>query len=190
MQFHHYAVNASHIRRRQSGISNIQLIVYILVGAILILGGIGLLSYIDKAKVNNDVQELTDLKASTVSYGAQRGGNFGGVTTDSLAGLNFFPTNRVSGSAGSRIVANQWKGNVTAAPATTISANDSVEFTYSGVPSTPCKSLVAQLADVASIISVNGTVVKPNGGTINEATMVQQCEQTTDNASIAYRLSR
>lgn len=183
-------INKFNAQKKQKGISNVQLIVFIVVSGILLLGGISLLRQIDKAKVNNDVQELTDLKARTVAYGGQRGGSFTGVTIDTLAGLDFFPANRVAGAAGARTVQNQWKGTVAAAPATTITAGDSIEYTYSGVPTSACKDLAQNLVTVAAVISINGTAVKANGGALNEGTMITQCESAPDNASIAYRMTR
>jgi hypothetical protein len=175
----------------QAGISNIQIMVGVLISAILILGGIGLIRYIDKAKVNNDLSELTELKARTVAYASSHGGNFAGFTQELAIGLDFFPPNRVSGATGSRVVANQWKGNITVAPGTASVANDALSFAYSGVPSSACKELVLQVGNIASVITINGTTnVKMNGAAINEAAAIAACDAGADNASIAYALTK
>lgn len=175
---------------KQSGISTIQIMVGLLVSGIVIIGGIGLIRWIDTAKVNNDIGELTDLKARTVSYSLNRNGNFTGVTHEVLIGMDFFPVNRVSGSTGSRVVQNQWKGLITSAPATTATTNDSLQFTYTGVPSGACKDVVSKAAQIATAITVGGTAVKPSLGTLNETTMISSCDQGNDNVTIAYVLNR
>jgi Tfp pilus assembly protein PilV len=177
-------------RKSQAGISNIQIMVGVLISAILILGGIGLIRYIDKAKVNNDLSELTELKARTVAYGASHGGNFAGFTNELAVGLDFFPTNRVSGAAGARTVANQWKGAITVAVASTNIQADSLLFTYTGVPSTACKELVIQAASIASFITVNSATVKDTAAMVNEGAAITACDGSNDNASIAYAMTK
>lgn len=178
-------------RKKQAGISNIQIMVGVLISAILILGGIGLIRYIDKAKVNNDLNELTELKARTVQYASSHGGNFTGFTQELAVGLDFFPANRVSGATGSRVVTNQWKGAITVAPGTANVADDALSFLYTGIPSSACKDLVLQVGNIASVITINGTTnVKMSGGEINEALTITACDSAADNASIAYAMTK
>jgi hypothetical protein len=177
-------------KKKQHGISNIQIMVGVLISAILILGGIGLIRYIDKAKVNNDLSELTELKARTVAYGSSHGGSFVGFTQELAVGLDFFPANRVAGATGARTVANQWKGDIKVSPATLLVGNDSLLFTYSGVPSSACKELVFQAATVATWIQVNNSVAKPLSGPVDEATTVSACDLAPDNAVIGYAMTK
>ncbi|QOU76430.1 hypothetical protein JAB4_059300 (plasmid) [Janthinobacterium sp. HH102] len=175
---------------KQRGISAIQIMLGVLVGALVLIGGLSLLRWVDSAKVNNDLSELNDLKARTVSYALNHNGSFSGVTQETIIGLDFFPSNRVSGASGSRVVQNQWKGLITVAPATTATANDSLLFTYTGITSAACKELSLKAAQLAAAISVGGTPVKPSLGTLNEATMITSCDQGNDNVTIAYTFNR
>jgi hypothetical protein len=177
-------------RKSQAGISNIQIMVGVLISAILILGGIGLIRYIDKSKVNNDLSELSELKGRTVAYGSAHGGNFAGFTQELAVGLDFFPANRVSGSTGSRTVSNQWKGTITVAPTISYVANDSLLFTYSGVPSSACKELVLQAESLAAVIVVNGQYAKSASAPINDANVVAFCDANGDNASVGYTMTK
>lgn len=178
-------------RKYQAGISNIQIMVGVLISAILILGGMGLIRYIDKSKVNNDLSELSELKARTVAYGSQHGGTFSNFTQELAIGLDFFPANRVSGATGSRTVSNQWKGEITTAPTTVNFSNDAVLYTYSGVPSGACKDVALQAGAVAAMIRVGSTVVK-SGSTaaLDETGLITACDAAADNASLGYSMTK
>jgi len=176
--------------KRQAGLSNIQIMIGVLISALLILGGVGLIKYIDKTKVNNDLSELATLKTETVSYGSRNGGTFSGYTHEVGIGLDFFPRSRVSGAAGSRVVQNQWKGLVTSAPTTINLANDGIAYTYTGVPSGACKDLAQQAGDIAAVITVGGVSVKAVGANPVLATIITQCDAGSDNVTIAYLMTK
>lgn len=177
--------------KNQAGISNIQIMVGVLISAILILGGIGLMRYIDKAKVNNDLNELSELKAATVSYGSKHGGNFSGFTTELGAGLDFFNPSRVTGAAGARVVMNQWKGAITVLPSTISLSNDSLAYSYTGVPSSACKDIVMQSGAIAGRIVVGTTTVKGTPvAAIDEASTITACDTAADNATITYAMTK
>lgn len=176
--------------KRQAGLSNIQIMIGVLISALLILGGVGLIKYIDKTKVNNDLSELATLKTETVSYGSRNGGSFAGYTHEVGIGLDFFPRSRVSGATGSRIVQNQWKGVITSAPATINIANDGIAYTYTGVPSGACKDLAQQAGDVAAIVTVGGTVVKAVAANPVLASVITACDAGNDNVTIAYSMTK
>jgi hypothetical protein len=184
-------LNANSITfKKQAGISNVMLMIYLLVGAIVLLGGMGGLKYIDKSKVGNEVQELTDLKASTISLGNQRGGTYAGITTASLAGLDFWPRNRITGAGAAATVTNQWKGPVTAAAAQLNVPNDSIEYSYSGYPASACKQVVMDAAAIVNQITVGATLVKAANAPVDEAAMTTACDAGGDNGTILYRISR
>lgn len=176
--------------RRQAGISNIQIMVGVLISAILIMGGVGLIKYVEKSKVNNDLSELADLKASVVSYGSNNGGTFAGLTQEIAIGLDFYPASRVSGTTGSRVVQNQWKGTIVAAPATINIANDGASFTYTGVPSSACKELAQGASSIAAIIRVGNTVVKAVGAAPVLNSIITACDAGNDNVSMTYLMSK
>lgn len=184
MSRHHQKV---YCIKRQKGISNIQIMVGVLISAILILGGIGLIRYIDKAKVNNDLNELTELKARTIAYGTSHGGNFAFLTQELAIGLEFFPKNRISGPIGSKVILNQWKGNVTVEPIQTYTPNDSVLYNYFGVPASACKELVMRALDLTAVVLVNGSFyAKKQNEVFPETTIISGCEAAGDNATIGY----
>jgi hypothetical protein len=182
--------NAVNRFKRQAGLSNIQIMIGVLISALLILGGVGLIKYIDKTKVNNDLSELATLKTETVNYGSRNGGSFAGFSQEIGIGLDFFPRSRVSGAVGSRIVQNQWKGIITAVPATINIANDGIVFTYTGVPSGACKDLAQQAGDVAATITVGGTVVKAVAQPPVLNTIITSCDAGADNVTIAYAMTK
>lgn len=182
--------NSRGARSRQRGISILTVVIVLIIGAILITGALLSLRFVDEAKVQNELQELTSLRGSTMLFAQQRGTNFTGVDLATITRLNFFPPERVSGTGATVTVANQWKGTVTVAPTTTVSTNDSLAFTYTGVPSAACNSLMTPAANIATAISVGGTAVKTNGGTLALATAQDQCTAASDNATIVYTFSK
>lgn len=190
MKKHAFPSTSLYSKGNQKGISNIQIMVGVLISAILILGGIGLIRYIDRAKVNNDINELTELKARTVAYGASHGGNFANVTQELAIGLDFFPANRVSGATGSRVVSNQWQGNIKVYPTTVLLPNDALTFEYTGIPNAACKELVMQTANIATVISVGSTVLKFGNEPVNEAGAVMICDNHADNATLLYAFTK
>ena len=177
-------------RSRQRGISILTVVIVLIIGAILIAGALMSLRFVDEAKVQNELNELTSLRGSTMLFAQQRGTNFAGVDLATITRLNFFPAERVTGTGTSVTVANQWKGLITVAPATTISTNDSLAFTYTGVPTAACSSLMTPAANIATAISVGGTTVKSNGGTLALATAQDQCTAAADNATIVYTFAK
>lgn len=175
----------------QAGISNIQIMVGVLISAILILGGMGMMRYIDKSKVNNDINELTELKARTVAYGSQHAGNLSGMTKELAIGLDFFPPNRVSGAVGSRAVSNQWKGDINLTPIGLVSAGDAIQFVYTGIPNSACKELAIAAGQIADVIWVGATQVKTGPlSPVNEAAAITACDANGDNTALAYTFSK
>jgi hypothetical protein len=177
----------------QRGFSAIQIAIGILVGVIILLGSLGGYQYIMMAKVNNEISTLGDLKAATVRYG-QFSGTFTAVnvTSSILNGQNFFTSSgfTVSGTGAAPIINNQWGGLVTAAKATGISADDSIAFTFNGVPNTACRELGTKVDNLAISVSINGTATKAAGAATNPATVTTQCAATADANVIIYTMQR
>ena len=178
-------------QKRQAGVSNIQIMLAILIGAILLLGGLGLTRWIDKTKVNNDLAELSELKARTVTYGSQHGGTFAGFTQEMAIGFDFFPSNRISGAVGSRVIQNQWKGQITVVPHTINIANDGLLYTYTGVPSSACKDLAMQAGTIAARMAVGVVTVKASPvAALDEDALIKACDAASDNASLLYAMTK
>lgn len=146
--------------------------------------------YVDDAKVDNEIGEIASLRASTIQLAQGRGTDFTGIDLATTAGLNFFPNQRVSGAGASTVVLNQWKGTIAVAPATVISTNDSLAFTYTGVPTYACKSLSTPVANIATEIAIGGTTVKSNGTALDLTSAIAQCNAGADNVTMAYTVSR
>lgn len=185
-------INISAPKSRQRG--NLLVTAAITLGIMAIIG-IGAMKGFDKyqdAKVNNDQQELADLKSKTVNYGQSIGAPFDSTNSSlsALAGLNFFDKKNVSGTGASTTVSNQWGGSITVAPGTLNTSGDAIDYTYTGVSSYGCKGIGNKFDSIASRISVGGSVVKALGSPTNVVTLATQCDAAADNATIVYTLSR
>lgn len=178
--------------RYQTGISNLQIMIGVLVGAIMITGGMAAIRQIEKAKVDNEVRELVRLKKKGSALAAQRGGSFSSVSQQTLVLLDFFSPETLSGPATARIIRNQWGGAVTITAST---APDSLNYRYTGVTSAACKQLGLFAANVAAGIQVQGTWIKPvaTPGTVtnvDQANLGLMCDRGADNVTMNFFLTK
>ena len=163
------------------------------------MGGIAMIGQIDKAKVDNEVRELSRLKKKIMSLGAQRG-TFQGVTLQTLAALDFFPMDRVSGPVGARTVRNAWGGSIEAGPSSfgpgsVSTPNNALFIRYNGVSSAACKQLGMQVGEIAQGVAVMDKWVKTppmHGGTgaVVITNLIAYCEQVANNATIDFYLTK
>ncbi len=173
--------------------SPVQIIIGLLISAIVALASIMGLKYVNVAKAQNDIQELTTLSGATAKLATNIGTSFSGYTEQQLAELNFFPSNRVSGYSGSYTIYNQWKGKITAAAdgVAVAGANDALAFTYTGVPTDACLEIVQGIFSSADKIVVAGTTVKSLATPkLNTANVATACKTGADNVSITYSFTR
>lgn len=180
--------------KHQAGISNIQIMVGVLISAIMVLGGMGMIRMIDQAKVDNDLRDLTDYKQKTVNLGKQHG-LFSDVTQEALIDMGFFPSSDVSGLVGSRVLTSRWKGTFSVSAGGFLVGGDTLVFTATGVPSSACKQLGMQASRIADGIQVSGTWIKltpATGGTgsANEPSLISLCDGANDNATILYFITK
>jgi hypothetical protein len=109
--------------------------------------------------------------------------------------LQTLAQNHAFDSAGGRVsnggngVIGMFGGNVTAAPGTINSANDSMVTTYP-VPSTVCSLSVAALANAYTQIIVNGTTISGPSLTFNSGTAAAACTSAGATASIEMFTTR
>lgn len=165
------------ISRKQAGVSLPLLAIFLGVTALVLYFAVVYgPRYFTKAKVQNELSALSDLKSNLVSYGSKVG--LFTAANSSLVALvnqNFFPASMVSGTAAAPIVTNQWGGNDTVAVATIVVAGDAVAFTKTGIPATACTEFGTAIDNIASIITINGTGTKAAGGVSNPATVGTSC---------------
>lgn len=181
--------------RRQSGISNLQITIGILIGSILVSGGILVIRQIEKAKVDNEVRELARLKKKGSALAAQRGGSFNGVTQQGLVSLDFFSDDLLSGPPGARAIRHQWSGEVSVTAATMNTPWDALDYRYTGVSTSACKQLGMQAGTVASGIKVQGTWVKSTvaasgSSSLDLQKLISLCTQGSDNATMNFYLTK
>jgi hypothetical protein len=181
-------------RKSQAGISNIQIMVGVLISAIMVLGGIGMLRMVDQAKVENDLRDLADYKQKTVNLALQHG-SLSDVTQEALIDMGFFPASDVSGPKGSRVINSRWKGIMTAAGNGFLIPGDAIAYTLFGVSSAGCKQLGMEAGRIADGIAVTGTWVKLTpfaGGTgaANEPLLISLCDAGKDNLVINFFITK
>lgn len=188
-----FQVRQSLVRPRlQAGVSNIQIMIGVLIGAVMISGGITVLRQLEKAKVDNEVRELARLKKKGSALAAQRGGSFHGVTQQAVILHDFFPTEVLGGAATARTIRNQWGGAITIVASTT---PDALNYQYTGVSSAACKQLGLAAASVSAAIQVEGTWVKtaPAPGTssnVDQTALAKLCAQKADNVVMNFYLTK
>jgi len=174
-------------RARNRGFTTLQITLGLAIIAIALIAALGGFRKMTEATVNAAIDELGDLKTQTVRYATQRGGDFTGVDTN-LCARKWFDRDRYSGTGASTVINNKFKGTISCAPATSISNNDSLTFTYTGIPSDACIGITSGAR--AEVIAIGGTTVKPLTGTLNESSAITQCQAANDNATIAFTFTR
>ena len=166
-------------RAAQRGITNVQIIIAIGVGLVLLIGALAGLNYFTKAKVHNEVAAITDLKSNIVNYGAKKGQFTAANTTMAiLVGQNFWPDSAVTPAAaagGAPTVNNQWGGTIVCAPNALVNAGDSMLCTYTGVPAKACQELGTSLDDAAATVTINAVVTKAQAAQTNSALVAANC---------------
>lgn len=113
--------------------------------------------------------------------------NYTGLTTAAMATPSIFNSKYLPGGG---LVNNRFGGSVTLGITTINTASDTLTFTDAGVRTDSCPTLVNQLADEADRITVAGTVVKANGGTLNASTLKTQCDSGATVSVMFERIKR
>jgi hypothetical protein len=113
--------------------------------------------------------------------------NFTGLTTASVANNNIFAVKYLPGGG---VILNRFGGNVTVAPLTTNSTNDTLRYQETLVNSAACPTMANQLADDVDIITIQGVVVKANGAAINPTTLNTQCNAATQVTIISDKIKQ
>jgi len=175
---------------KQKGFSNIQIMLGVLISAIMLLGGLEMYHWVDQAKIDADIRDLTEYKKKTKSLAA-RDTTFAGVNHEVLIDMDFFGFASVIGQPGSpRVVANRWGGSIYSSVGSYRTPNDSLLFTFSGVPSKACKQLGLQAASLADAIQVSGTWVKWGANPADEQQLIVTCDSNPGNAAITFFFSK
>jgi Tfp pilus assembly protein PilE len=175
------------IRANQQGVSIVSVLLGLVIGASVL--AVTFNQYQDsqrKARIEAATAELTTMISEAQKiYGTAN--QFGAVTTAvAVQGGVVPPRLRIAGTNNAQ---NRYNGAITFAPATITSANDSLTLTYSNVTAIDCQDLVLTLDRLNRRIAVGATVVKPNDGVVDVATMATACDAAAT-ANIAFTFGR
>lgn len=187
-------------KKFQHGVSNIQIMITVLIGVIMITGGIQMIGMIDEAKADSHIEDLADYKKKIVSMGAAAGTFPDNLTETYLYTMGVFDSSIASKTL-PFIVSNRWGGKITArsshtpATITPIGKNDAFTFSYTGIPAAACKHLATEAASIADIITVEKTTVKrtiKGGGTglTDEPLAISKCESAKDNVTMTFLITK
>lgn len=158
--------------RRQRGASLLEVIAYLGVAAIIILGAIALLSSaFSGANTNRTATEVSTIRTGVKKLYMGQQASFSGITNSVLIAAKVFPSSlNINGTT---TVYNPWGGAVTVTASTD---NLSFILTYASVPKDVCINTVSSSGDWNSI-SVGTTSMTPP---VSPATAVTACSGTTN----------
>ncbi len=168
--------------RRQAGVSAIQVVVALAVGALILVGGISYFKYIEQQKMNNDMAELNDIRAGLVDYASKHNTSFATLTEDIGCKQQIFPAVRCSGSGASTAISNTWGGtyDVTAV-AVSGGTNNGARLASTGYSDVACMKEIGYQWDQWAKIEVGTTVVKATAtAAINDTTINTACAGGTN----------
>lgn len=139
-----------------------------------------------KARIEAATSEIVGMIAEAQKlYGTAN--QFGAVTTAvAVQGGVVPPRLRI---AGTNTAQNRYNGAITFAPATITSANDSLTLTYNSVTNIDCQDIILSTERLTRRVAVGATVVKPNDGVVNVATMATSCDAAAT-ANVAFTFGR
>jgi hypothetical protein len=158
--------------RRQRGASLLEVIAYLGVAAIIILGAIALLSSaFSGANTNRTATEVSTIRTGVKKLYMGQQASFSGITTTVLIAAKVFPSSlNISGTTA---VYNPWGGAVTV---TASADNMSFILSYAKVPQDVCINTVSSSGDW-NTVAVGTTSMTPP---ISPATATTACSGTTN----------
>jgi prepilin-type N-terminal cleavage/methylation domain-containing protein len=183
---------------KQNGFTLIEL--GIVVAIVLLLMAVGLAkapAILANQRIAADSQEIPQIVTNTQAKYSNRQ-NFTGVTLDAIIRLDAFPTNRVTiPGAGAATATNRWGGAITFTAGTINTAGDIGRFVYASVPAAECKGVITAVEGSMRRVVVDsansgtagaGTVVKADGGQLDNAALGTACSGITN--SITYDFTK
>jgi hypothetical protein len=174
---------------RQAGTSVIELFLYIAAAMIVIAALVwAAIALKDKAQGMNEARELPQVITGIQNtWNSQP--NYAGATLDAAARGNVWPANQTTiPGAGAATITNQWGGNVTLVPAIITTASDIIRLNSPNMPQTDCNNVVSVVAGSLRRVYVDntnsgavgaGTLVKPDGGTLDVGALATACTGTS-----------
>jgi prepilin-type N-terminal cleavage/methylation domain-containing protein len=161
-------------RRRQRGLTMVELSVVLVIAALLIA------AVFTALRSNQRRVELRDNQAMITQIVADLQGKFGRTgqyanTTLALAVQSRSIPEELR-IAGTNTAQNGYGGLIALAPATCTVANDCLDLTWAQVPQAQCMDLVIGTQNVARRISVNAVVVKALDGALDLGALATNCE--------------
>ena len=172
-------------KKKQRGVSMVDIGIWaaVAVGVVIIfVKAIG--PVLAQNRARDEIAEMAKVVTNIQSKWSNAS-SFNGVTLAQLINNDVFPRSWVNGAA----VNNRWGGPVTIALSTMVTANDSMIITSASVPSEECKNITPGLVESVRVITVDGTVVKANGGQINMGTVGTACGNGAI-VSIEYQIGK
>ncbi|MBT2180854.1 hypothetical protein CJ026_000225 [Ralstonia pickettii] len=156
-------INLVTARRRQKGASTGEYVFWSILAGFVIVGI--LFTYL-KGYNGGQAQQLVKDMTSLMTDGSQ---NFNGqwanfTTTNASTGGLFKGYASLTDNGGGVVIVQPGSGRLTVAPGTLSTANDSGQYTVTGLTQDTCKTFSAGIKNAAGSLVVNGTTVKAYGG--------------------------
>ena len=168
--------------KKQSGFTLVEISIVVAIAMFSLLGMSEVNRNIAIEKANAEADELLIIQSGIQSRYANQL-DFAGANFASVANNNFIPANRIVAGAG----VNRWGGSINLVTTTMATANDTVDLTYTQVPSFECTQYIPSVERKFYMITINGVIVKSVGSPINLNSVGTACN-SSQTATIVYRL--
>lgn len=145
---------------KQSGMTLIELIVVIAVGAIIVAGTFALVPLVMGGSENQSEIRNISVVTSGITTAFENENTYADLDDAYVIGASFLPETYKFNAAGTEVRHRLGNGgSVTFAPATISVANDAFSITYDNVPSDSCQSIVQALYNRFNEVTVDGAAI-------------------------------
>lgn len=167
---------------RQAGVSSVQVVVSLAVGALILVGGVGAFKYIEQQKMNNDMAELTDIRAGLVDFAGKHNTSFSAFSKEIGCRQQVFPATRCSGTGATTTISNTWGGSYDfTAVNVSGGTNNGARLSSTGYSDVACMKEIGYQWDQWAKIEVASKVVKATAtAVISDEDLNDACSNGTN----------
>lgn len=171
--------------KKQAGLSTMEIIIYVIIAGLVIIGAIAAFSNYSKGDdINRFVKQMTELPAKIKAGLRPMERDYVNATTANVVAANMAPNDMIIGNT----LQHSFGGSVTVAPGNINGGtNNAFVITSANIDDEPCMRVVERLQDAYIEVAINGTTVKDASTAITSPAVAANCTNTTNTIALTYQ---